>query len=102
MKDSQFDSGTLVQKLEGLPKRGFSLEIRSQSVHDPSVDSGILLGSETGRGAGGVVLVPISEPVVMEPRVVITMSVCGWTFMTPVMPFSIMWISSTVVLVASE
>lgn len=90
VKDSQLDSWTRVQKLAGLPKSGFSFEMRFQSAHEPSVDSGTLLGSEIGRGAGGVVFVPTREPVVMEPRVVITMSVCGCTLITPVLPFSIM------------
>lgn len=90
VKLSQFDSGTRVQKLAGFPKLGFSLEMRSQSCHAPSLESGIFPGSDLGRGAGGVVFVPMREPVVMEPRVVITMSVCGCTLMTPVMPFSMM------------
>lgn len=90
VKLSQFDSGMRVQKLVGFPKVGFSLEMRFQSCQAPSLQSGVSPGSDLGRGAGGVVFVPMRESVVMEPRVVITMSVCGCTWTTPVMPFSMM------------
>jgi len=100
VKDSQFDSGMRVQNFRGLPKLGFSRERRCQRAQEPSRDSGAVSGLETGRGAGGVVLVPRTEPVVIEPRVMITMSVL-WIWTTPVMPFSMMWRSSTVVLVLS-
>lgn len=100
VKLSQFDSGMRVQKLAGLPKSKFCCEMRFQSDHAPSLESRILFGSETGRGAGAVVFVPIWDPVVMDPRVVITMSVCGCTLMMPVILFSMIWSSSIVVLVS--
>jgi hypothetical protein len=69
VKDSHWDSGMRVEKLEGLPKRALSWERDSHRVQEGSVDGG---------DDGAVVLVPREEDAVIEPRVTRTMSL-SWT-----------------------